>query len=178
MSVRALCLEPEPILRQHARAVTDFSAALRALAQDLIETMHDSDGVGLAAPQVGVDLQLCVANPTQEAGRELVLANPVIESATGRARVTEGCLSLPNVWERIGRAARIRLRGQDLSGRAVQIDAEGLLAIVLQHEVDHLRGHLFVDYLPWYHRRRLKAWWAGVRCGQPLAAHAQRHARA
>jgi len=135
-----------------ARPVDAVTQDIRRLARDMIDTMYDRDGIGLAAPQIGQSLQLFVANPSQERGREMVVLNPVVESASGRATVTEGCLSLPNVWQRIARAARVRLSGMDLSGQPLTIEAEGLLAIVLQHEVDHLQGCLFVDHLPWFRR--------------------------
>ena len=127
------------------------------MACDLIETMYASDGIGLAAPQVGQDLQMFVANPSQERGREVVVVNPVLESVEGRTAVIEGCLSLPNVWERVRRAARVRLSGQDTGGQPLAIEADGLLAIVLQHECDHLQGRLFIDRLSWFRRRLLKA---------------------
>ena len=96
-----------------------------------------------------------VANPSQERGREVVVVNPVLESVEGRTAVIEGCLSLPNVWERVRRAARIRLSGQDAGGQPLAIEADGLLAIVLQHEFDHLQGRLFIDRLSWWRRYRV-----------------------
>ena len=157
MSVRPLCVEPHPVLRRSARPVEAFSEETRQMARDMIETMYANDGIGLAAPQIGQNLQLFIANPSQERGKEVVVVNPVLESAEGRAVIIEGCLSLPNVWERVRRAARVRLRGQDLGGRPVAIEADGLLAIVLQHEVDHLQGRLFIDRLSWWRRCRIHA---------------------
>jgi peptide deformylase len=157
MSLLPLCHDPHPVLRAPARPVAAFTPEIRRLAKDMIETMYDHDGIGLAAPQVGCDLQLFIANPTQEFGRELVMANPVLEIVRGKAAIVEGCLSLPNVWERVRRAAHVRMSGRDLSGRAVTIDADGLLAIVLQHEYDHLQGRLLIDRLSWFRRRRLGA---------------------
>jgi len=152
MSVRPLCVEPHPVLRRSARPVEAFSEETRQMARDMIETMYANDGIGLAAPQVGRDLQLFIANPSQERGREVVVVDPVLESAEGRTTIVEGCLSLPNVWERVRRAARVRLRGQDLQGRPMAIEADGLLAIVLQHEFDHLQGRLFIDRVSWWRR--------------------------
>lgn len=157
MSARPLCVEPEPVLRRAARPVLRFTAELRRLARDLIDTMYASDGIGLAAPQIGCDVQVFVANPTQQPGRELVAVNPVVLPLGGRAAIQEGCLSLPDVWDRVVRAARVRLRGQDLDGRAFSLEAEGLLAIILQHEADHLHGCLFIDRLSWFRRRRALA---------------------
>ncbi len=122
----------------------------------MIETMYANEGIGLAAPQVGQNLQLFVANPSQERGRELVVVNPVLLETTGRTSVVEGCLSVPNVWERVTRSARVRIIGQDLAGRPLDIRGEGLIAIVFQHEIDHLDGKLFIDRLSWFRRRRLE----------------------
>ena len=108
MSVLPLCLQPHPGLRKPAQPVAQVDEAIRRLARDLIDTMYASDGIGLAAPQVGRDVQLFVASPTQERGRELIVANPVLEARRGRARVVEGCLSVPQVWEKVTRAARVR----------------------------------------------------------------------
>jgi len=152
MSVHPLCVEPHPVLRQAARPVKVFSEELQQMARDLIETMYANDGIGLAAPQIGQDLQMFIANPSQERGREVVVVNPVLESSEGRAVIVEGCLSVPNVWERVKRAARVRLSGRDAEGEPLAIEADGLLAIVLQHECDHLQGRLFIDRLSWWRR--------------------------
>ena len=157
MSALSLCVEPHPALRAVSRPVDARSEEIARLAQDMIETMYANDGIGLAAPQIGRDLQLFVANPSHIRGNELVILNPVLDDARGRTSIIEGCLSLPDVWERVTRAARVRLSGQDLSGKTVTIEAEGLMAIVLQHELDHLHGRLFVDRLSWFRRRRLNA---------------------
>jgi len=157
MSVLPLCVEPHPVLRRKARPITAFTAEVKRLACDLIDTMYANEGVGLAAPQVGEDLQLFVANPSLERGRELIIANPILEAGRGRTGMVEGCLSVPNVWEKVRRAARVRMRGRDVTGAVVEIEADGLLAIVLQHEFDHLQGQLFIDHLSWFRRRRAQA---------------------
>ena len=144
------------MLRTKARPVDAPSETIRNLVRDMIETMYANDGIGLAAPQIGQDLQLFVANPSQVRGKELVLLNPVLNEASGRASLVEGCLSLPDVWERVTRAANVRISGQDLSGNTITIEADGLMAIVLQHELDHLYGRLFIDRLSWFRRRRLQ----------------------
>jgi peptide deformylase len=162
MAIRPLCVEPHPVLRRVARPVEAFTKELRRTVADLIETMYANEGIGLAAPQVGLELQLFVANPSQRRGQELVIANPAIELAEGRASVIEGCLSLPHIWDRVRRSARIFMRGSDVSGRPVTIEAEGLLAIVLQHEFDHLHGRLFVDRLSWLRRRRAQRRWKAL----------------
>ena len=153
--VLPLCVEPHPVLRSQARRVESFTSEIRRLARDLTDTMYAHDGIGLAAPQVGRDLQVFVANPSQRRGREVVVVNPVFGARRGRTAITEGCLSLPDVWERVRRASDVRLSGQDLFGRPLVLDADGLLAIVLQHELDHLQGQLFIDRLSWFHRQRV-----------------------
>ena len=155
MSVQPLCIAPHPVLRARARRVDAFTKDIQRLARDLIDTMYANDGIGLAAPQIGHDIQLFVANPSQERGRELVVANPALDEARGRAAIVEGCLSLPKCWERVKRASRVQLSGQDMFGKPVIVQAEGLLAIVLQHEWDHLQGRLFIDRLSWFRRHRL-----------------------
>ena len=154
MAVRSLCIEPDPALRGVARRVEAFTKDLQCVARDMIDTMYANDGIGLAAPQVGVDLAVFVANPSQERGRELVVVNPELEHAAGRSAIVEGCLSLPNVWDRVRRSASVRVTGYDVTGRRFSVEAGGLLAIVLQHEYDHLHGQLFIDRLSWLRRRR------------------------
>ena len=155
MSVQELRLESHPILRAAARPA-DAADNVRRISRDLIETMYANNGIGLAAPQIGSDLAVFVANPSQQRGKELVVVNPVIVASSGRASVTEGCLSLPNVWHKVRRASHVRMSGQDPSGRPLDIEADGLLAIVLQHEFDHLQGRLFIDHLSWFARRRVQ----------------------
>ena len=155
MSVLPLCVEPHEVLRQRAVPVTHFTAELRRLARDLIDTMYANDGIGLAAPQIGRAVQVFVMNPWQERGRELVVVNPVLEAARGRASIVEGCLSVPETWDRVRRASRVHLTGHDVQGAPLALDAEGLVAIVCQHEFDHLQGRLFIDHLSWFRRRRV-----------------------
>jgi peptide deformylase len=155
MSVKTLCVEPHPILRRKARPVEAFTDEIRRLARDLIETMYANDGIGIAAPQIGRDLRVFIANPSQRRGRELVLINPTLDGFQGRIGIVEGCLSVPDVWARVRRSGRVRVRGCDVRGRPVAVEAEGLLAVVLQHEFDHLEGRLFIDHLSWLRRRRL-----------------------
>lgn len=157
MSVHSLCFTPHPVLRRKARPVDAFTHEVRRMARDLIETMYAHDGIGLAAPQIGHDVQMFVANPSQRRGREMVVVNPVMDRVQGRTAVVEGCLSVPDVWERVRRASHVRLTGQDSFGKPLTIEADGLLAVVLQHEFDHLEGRLFIDRLSWFRRQRLRA---------------------
>ncbi len=159
MSILPLCFEPDPALRTVAQPIKRITPAIRRLARDMIQTMVDHDGIGLAAPQVGKDLQLFIANPSQEEGKELVVINPVLQSIRGRVSIVEGCFSSPNIWERVRRHEVVRLQGKDLFGRPIDFEVGGLLAIVLQHEVDHLQGHLFIDRLSWLRRSRALARW-------------------
>ena len=150
-----LRLVPDPVLRAKATPVESFTRETRRLVQRLIQTMYANDGIGLAAPQVGIGVRLFVANPSQQRGHEIVIANPALDFAKGSAGIVEGCLSVPDVWERVKRASHIRMTGRDEFGKPLVIEASGLLAIVLQHEFDHLQGALFINRLSWLKRRRL-----------------------
>jgi len=156
MSVLPLTFEPKPILRQVTVAIKKFDKTLLPLSRDMIDTMYANEGIGLAAPQIGHSISMFVANPLQERGKEIIVINPVIEKMTGHTSVVEGCLSIPKVWERVRRATHIRISGHDLSGKRLVFEAKGLMAIVLQHECDHLQGKLFIDRLPWYQKGKLR----------------------
>ncbi len=149
MSLRPIRLYPDPILRVRCPEVTSFDAALRRLAADMIETMHAAVGVGLAAPQVGVETRLMVVDPTagEDADAVLTLVNPVIDTEDGSDRISEGCLSIPGFTEKVDRPVKIRVHAQNLEGKAFELVAEDLLARVTCHELDHLNGILFVDHL-------------------------------
>jgi peptide deformylase len=152
MSVLPLMPASDPALRIPADPVPRVDDAIRDLIRDLIDTMYEYEGIGIAAPQVGRSLQVIVANPSLVRGHERVLVNPVVEALQGRAARVEGCLSVPEVWERVGRAAWMRVQGLNEQGRVVSLEAEGLLAAVIQHECDHLQGRLFLDHVPWVRR--------------------------
>lgn len=149
MSLRPIRLYPDPILRVRCPEVTSFDPALRRLAADMIETMHAAVGVGLAAPQVGVETRLMVVDPTagEDADAVLTLVNPVIDTEDGSDRISEGCLSIPGFTEKVDRPGKIRVHAQNLEGEAFELVAEDLLARVTCHELDHLNGILFVDHL-------------------------------
>jgi peptide deformylase len=142
----------DPVLRDPARPVEDFDEALRRLADDMIQTMHEAPGVGLAAPQVGRSLRLIVFDVGEEAGGARALANPVLRDEWGEQVGEEGCLSIPGLYFPVKRAVKVWAEGSDTGGHAVTIEAEELLARVLQHEVDHLNGVLFIDRLDEEHR--------------------------
>jgi peptide deformylase len=138
---------PDPRLRTKATPVAVFDEALRRLVDDLLETMYGAKGVGLAASQVDVHKRLLVLDVSELRDQPMVLINPQILSAEGRVPGEEGCLSLPGIYDKLERAARIRVRALDRHGKPFEIDAEGMLAVCIQHEMDHLDGKLFVDYL-------------------------------
>lgn len=149
MAILPIFTYPNPILRKKNAVVTVFDDALADLAGDMAETMYDAPGVGLAAPQIGVSRQIIVYDiaPTEEKGDFLVLINPRIIEAEGREFAEEGCLSVRELCAEVKRAYRVVVEGQDVAGNNVTIEAEEWLARVLQHEIDHLHGILFLDHL-------------------------------
>jgi peptide deformylase len=138
---------PDTRLRTRAQPVTDFDSALKQLAADMLETMYEAPGIGLAATQVNVHKQLIVLDVSEEKDQPLILINPKIVEHEGSQTYQEGCLSVPGIFADVDRAERIRVEAQDTGGKAFTLEADGLLAICIQHEMDHLIGKLFVDYL-------------------------------
>ena len=147
MTKLAILEYPDPRLRNKAQPIEKVDDAVRKLVEDLLETMYAAKGVGLAASQVDVHRRLLVLDVSDARDRPLVLINPEIVSAEGKGPGEEGCLSLPGIYDKLSRATRIRIRSLDLQGKPFEMDAEGLLAVCIQHEMDHLEGKLFVDYL-------------------------------
>jgi len=147
---------PDPRLRIRAEPVTDIDAEIRQLVADMLETMYAAPGIGLAATQVNVHKRLAVLDVSEERNAPYCLINPEILSAEGTVSYEEGCLSVPEVFETVDRAERIKVRALDEHGAALEFEADGLLAICIQHEIDHLDGKLFVDYLSTLKRDRLK----------------------
>jgi peptide deformylase len=138
---------PDPRLRNKAEPVSVVDDAVRRLADDMLETMYAAKGVGLAASQVDVHKRLLVLDVSDERNQPLVLINPEILAAEGRALGEEGCLSLPGIYDKLQRATHIRVRALGRDGEPFEMDADGMLAVCIQHEMDHLEGKLFVDYL-------------------------------
>lgn len=137
---------PDPVLRQKAKPVEEISDAVVERVREMFEVMYDKRGVGLAAPQVSWSVQLCVINPTPEdRSNERVCVNPVLSGLEGEEVGEEGCLCLPEVRGNLPRATRLTARYYDLSGHRHEVVAEGLLARIFQHEVDHLAGRLIID---------------------------------
>lgn len=148
---------PDPVLKAKAAPVTDFGPATQKLFEDMIDTMHVSDGVGLAAPQVGVSRRLFIACPTMRKGEEFIMANPVVESASGKESAAEGCLSLPGISAEVERATRLTLAYQDRTGKKFRMKVEDFFARVIQHEMDHLNGVLLIDHFTGRKRETLLA---------------------
>jgi peptide deformylase len=138
---------PDPRLRKKAAAVAAVDDALRQFIDNLLETMYAANGVGLAATQVDVHKRVIVLDVSETRDQPLVLINPEILSKEGEGPGEEGCLSLPGIYDMLSRATRIRVRALGLDGQPFEMDAEGLLGVCIQHEIDHLEGKLFVDYL-------------------------------
>jgi peptide deformylase len=147
---------PDPRLRTKAQPVVEFDDRLRRLVDDLFETMYEAPGIGLAATQVNVSKQVIVIDITETKDAPLCLVNPEITGATGAAEMEEGCLSVPGFYEPVQRAEQIRVQAFDASGRPLEMETGGLLAICIQHEIDHLQGKLFVDYLSPMKRSRIQ----------------------
>ena len=147
---------PDPRLRTRAEPVRQFDAALKQLIADMLQTMYAAPGIGLAATQVNVHRQLLVMDVSSEKNQPQIYINPQIVTRDGVEVSEEGCLSVPNVFEEVERAARVQLRAQDADGQPFERDLEGLAAVCLQHEMDHLAGKLFVDYLSGLKRERIR----------------------
>ena len=150
MALLKLRYYPDPVLKQKAKKITMIDSSVRKLAQDMLDTMYDSDGVGLAAPQVGVSKRLMVIDVSGEDDppKPIVFINPEIIEAEGEGELAgqEGCLSFPDVFFEVKRAKRVIVRFQDLRGKVLKLTAEGnLLCRAIQHEIDHLDGELFID---------------------------------
>jgi peptide deformylase len=146
MAILPICYFPDDsVLRQKAKRVSSIDSSIERLINDMVETMKEANGVGLAAPQVGVSLRVVVL---QMPGKEpMAIINPEIVKRGGEQEVTEGCLSVPGHFGQIKRSASVIVKGQDSKGRAIRIKATGLMAEALEHEVDHLNGILYIDHI-------------------------------
>ena len=147
---------PDPRLRTRARPVERFDAALGQLIDDMFETMYEAPGIGLAATQVDFHRRLIVMDVSEDRTEPLVFINPEILERDGSVKTEEGCLSVPNIFDDVQRAARIRIRAQDRTGAVLERELDGVVAVCLQHEMDHLEGKLFVDYLSDMKRDRIR----------------------
>ena len=160
MSILQIKTYPEPILALKAKPVEVFNKKMQQFLDDMIETMYSDDGVGLAAPQVGVSKQILIASPQNQPGTEIVICNPVIEESKGTQIGPEGCLSFPGIYADVPRAQWIRLRYQDRTGKAIVRELEDFFARIVQHEMDHLNGILLIDRVNLVVREKLLAEYA------------------
>ena len=147
---------PDERLRRLAEPVAAVDDEIKRLVEDMFETMYDAPGVGLAAPQVDVSKRVIVIDVSEDRSEPLALINPCITVMDGVEEMEEGCLSVPGIYENVERAAAVQVNYLDRDGNACEIHADGLLAVCLQHEIDHLDGKLFVDYLTEIKRQRIK----------------------
>ncbi|HOI80956.1 MAG: peptide deformylase [Thermovirgaceae bacterium] len=153
MSVRTIREYPDPVLRGRAEDVTDFGEELQSLLKDMWETMEKNDGVGLAAPQIGVNLRVAVIGWRD---RKIVLVNPVVVEHDGEEILEEGCLSAPGFYEKVARPERVVVEAKNEKGQPFRIEEKGFLARAMMHEIDHLEGRLFFDRISPLKRKFLK----------------------
>ncbi|RME50947.1 MAG: peptide deformylase [Deltaproteobacteria bacterium] len=160
MAILPILTYPDPVLTQRAEPVEEVTEDLVELSKNMLETMYAAPGIGLAAPQIGVSKRLIVVDIGEEHRHPIVLLNPEITHREGKIVYTEGCLSLPGIVDEVTRAQRVVVKGLDIEGKSEEIDAQELLAVCLQHEIDHLDGILFIDRLSsikrTYYRRKLR----------------------
>jgi peptide deformylase len=158
MSVLAIRIYPDPVLRVKCREVATIDDRVRKLAADMVETMHAAPGIGLAAPQVGVEERIAVLDLSvgEDPKQVHVLINPEVVHREGAETDVEGCLSLPGMTDKVERPTAVRVKALDLAGKPVELQADGWLARALCHEIDHLDGVLFVDHLRGLRRERAK----------------------
>ena len=156
MAIRTILEFPDPRLRTRAQPVTRFDADLHRVIDDMLETMYAAPGIGLAATQVDVHLRLVVIDISADRSDPLVLINPEILSREGEIATEEGCLSVPGYFDEVKRASKIRVRAQDRDGNFFERDCDDILAVCVQHEMDHIDGKLFVDYLSSLKRERVR----------------------
>jgi peptide deformylase len=156
MSILTILHFPDPRLRNKAEPVAEVDDSIRALIDDMFETMYQAPGIGLAAVQVNVLKRILVIDISEDKDQPLCLINPEIIESHGKEKMEEGCLSVPGIYENVIRAERIKVRSLDRHGETFEMEADGLLAVCIQHEMDHLDGKLFVDYLSEMKRQRIR----------------------
>lgn len=156
MAILEILEFPDPRLRIRAEPIAAVDEAVRRLVDDMFETMYAAPGIGLAASQVNVQRRLLVIDISEDRSRPLTFINPEIVARAEESETEEGCLSVPGIYEKVKRANRITVHAQDRNGIAFEMNAEGLLAVCIQHEMDHLEGKLFVDYLSELKRSRIR----------------------
>jgi peptide deformylase len=157
MSILNILRYPDARLHKAAAPVTVFDAALKKLAADLAETMYAAPGVGLAASQVDVHKRVIVVDVSERRDSLITLVNPEIIERHGESDIEEGCLSVPGIYDTVPRAERVKVRAWDANGKSFILEAQGLLAVCIQHEMDHLDGKVFVEYLSQLKQTRVRA---------------------
>lgn len=157
MTVLDILKYPDPRLRIQAKPVTAINDELRTQVKDMYETMYAARGVGLAATQVNIHLRLFTMDVSETHDQPLCVINPEILSKEGSQYEAEGCLSVNDAFDKVKRAEKVKLRGMDLDGKIFELEAEGLMAVCIQHEIDHLNGKLFIDHLSRLKQERIKA---------------------
>jgi len=157
MAVLNILRYPDARLHKVAAPVTVFDDALRTLIADMTESMYAAPGIGLAATQVDVHKQVIVVDVSERRDSLVVLVNPVIVESSGVSDIEEGCLSVPGIYDVVERAERVRVRAYDRNGNPFTLEAQGLLAVCIQHEIDHLKGKVFVEYLSQLKQQRVRA---------------------
>ena len=154
MAILKIVKYGDPVLRKKTAPVTEITDDIIQLAEDMLETMYAAPGVGLAGPQVGVSLQICVIDVVPEGKKNpIVLINPKVLSGEDKVELEEGCLSFPKIYEKVKRWNKVRVEYVDLKGDLKEVEVEGFLAKAFQHEIDHLNGKVFIDYLPDWKRK-------------------------
>lgn len=156
MSPQDILFYPDPQLRRKAAEVANVDGAVAELVDGMFKTMYEAPGIGLAATQVNVHQRVVVIDVSEESDSPLTLINPIILHSEGMGEMQEGCLSIPGVYETVKRPSDVRVAAIDREGNPFEMDADGLLAVCIQHEVDHLEGKLFVDYLSVLKRNRIR----------------------
>ena len=147
---------PDPRLRLKARPVTQVDDQVRQMVKDMFETMYQAPGIGLAATQVNIQLEVIVIDVSEDKDQPLCLINPKIIQSDGTEEMQEGCLSVPGFYENVTRAEKVKIQALNEDGESFELEADDLLAVCIQHEMDHLQGKLFVDYLSPLKRQRIK----------------------
>ena len=156
MSLLNILHYPDPRLRTKAAEVVDFNQELEKFSQDLLETMYEAPGIGLAATQVNVHKRVIAVDVSESKDQPYIFVNPVLTTSGAEVETEEGCLSVPGFYEPVTRYEFVHVEAKDVSGAPLTVEAEGLLAVCIQHECDHLEGKLFVDYLSGLKRNRIK----------------------
>jgi peptide deformylase len=157
MAILNILRYPDARLHKVAAPVTVFDAGLKKLVADMAETMYAAPGIGLAATQVDVHKQVIVVDVSERRDSLVVLVNPEIVEATGESDIEEGCLSVPGIYELVPRAERVKVRAYDQNGNVFTLEAQGLLAVCIQHEMDHLQGKVFLEHLSQLKQQRIRA---------------------